>query len=366
MIATAAGQAPPFCPNPSCPFHRSGGDCWRYRRHGFFPRQQSPHRVQRFQCGHCRRTFSTQTFLTTYWLKCPTLLPQIFHQLLACSGYRQIARQYRVSPTTILTHAARLGRHCLLFHEQLRPKGPFIESLVIDGFESFEFSQYHPTAFHVAVGSPSHFFHGFTDSELRRRGRMTERQKARRLWLESQFGRPHPRSIEHEVTALLGTLAPLPQRLTLYSDDHQAYPRALAQLPHLDVTHEITSSREPRTSSNPLFPVNLLDLLIRHSCANHKRETIAFSKRRQSAAERLWLLLVWRNYLKCFSEKKRDATPAMRLGVLERALSVADVLRRRIFPGRVPLPFRWRDYYRRGETTRRIPNGATHRLRYAF
>ena len=56
--------------------------------------------------------------------------------------------------------------------------------------------------------------------------------------------------------------------------------------------------------------MNLLDLLIRHSSANHKRETIAFSKRRQSAAERLFVLVVWRNYLKSFSERKRDATPA--------------------------------------------------------
>jgi hypothetical protein len=37
------------------------------------------------------------------------------------------------------------------------------------------------------------------------------------------------------------------------------------------------------TAQNPLFPVNLADLLLRHSSANHKRETIAFSKRRQGA-----------------------------------------------------------------------------------
>jgi len=366
MIKDPAPHAPTFCPHRDCAFHRVSDLEWRYQLYGYFSRRSPPYRVQRFRCGHCRRTFSTQTFLVTYWLRYPRLLSQVFHQLLNCSGYRQIARQHRVSPTTIQTHAARLGRHCLLFHEQLRPKTPHLEALVIDGFESFEFSQYHPTAYHVAVGARSHFFHGFTDTELRRRGRMTERQKRRRAELETLLGRPDPRSTEREVANLLRLLLPMPQRLTLHSDDHQDYPRALRHLPHLDVTHQVTSSKDPRTAHNPLFPVNLLDLLIRHSGANHKRETIAFSKRRQSAIERLWVLLVWRNYTKSFSERKRDATPAMRFGLLDRPLTVGQVLGRRLFPVRIGLPERWQHYYQRASVTRCLPRGALHRLRYAF
>ena len=52
---------------------------------------------------------------------------------------------------------------------------------------------------------------------------------------------------------------------------------------------------------------DLLDLLIRHSGANHKRETIAFSKRRASAIERLCVFLVWRNWIKWFSERRPEA-----------------------------------------------------------
>ena len=120
------------------------------------------------------------------------------------------------------------------------------------------------------------------------------------------------------------------------------------------------------TQHNPLFPVNLLDLLIRHSSANHKRETIAFSKRRQSAAERLFVLVVWRNYLKSFSERKRDATPAQRLGILGRRLTVDDVLAVRLFPRRIGMPSRWAQYYWRLTPTRRIPNGRRHAARYAY
>jgi hypothetical protein len=111
--------------------------------------------------------------------------------------------------------------------------------------------------------------------------------------------------------------------------------------------------------------VNLLDLLIRHGDANHKRETIAFAKRRQAALERLAVLLVWRNYIKHFSERKRDATPAMRLGLLERPLTMTEVLGQRLFPSREIMPPRWADYYAGTVPTRQVAKGRSHRLKYA-
>ena len=365
MSDPLAPPAPPFCPNPHCIFHRSDRPRWRYVRTGFFTRQCPPRRIQRYRCLHCARHFSAQTFSASYWLKRPELQGPLFHRLLGCSAFRQIAREFEISPTTVLTHSARLGRHCLLFHELHRPRGALPEPLALDSFVSFEYSQYWPTAFHLAAGTQSHFFYGFTDSELRRSGRMTRAQRRRRSRLEERLGRPDPRSVEREVAGLLALVAPQPQALELHTDEHQDYPRALRRLPHLKVTHRTTSSRAARTVRNPLFPINLLDLLIRHSGANHKRETIAFSKRRQSAAERLAVLLVWRNYLKSFSERKRDATPAMRLGLCERRLRVADVLAHRLFFTRIGLPERWARYYQRVVPTRSIPHGAQHRLRYA-
>ncbi len=265
----------------------------------------------------------------------------------------------------MLRQTIRLGRHCLLFHERLRPKGPLREPIAFDGFESFEFSQYTPVHFHVAVGTGSHFLYGFTDSELRRKGRMTEAQRARRTELERRLGRPDPRSIEREVCELLAMLLPENSRADLVSDEHPAYPRALRPLRGRIAAHRTVASRVARTPQNPLFPVNLLDLLVRHSSANHKRETIAFSKRRQSAAERLWIFAVWRNCVKSFSERKRDASPAERLGLLPRRLAVHEILEPRLFRSRIALPERLRRYYDREAQTRRIPNGQAYGMRLA-
>jgi transposase-like protein len=356
--------APPFCPNAACSFHR-GTRGWRFKRAGFFARQATPRRIQRYRCSHCRRCFSTQTFSPTYWLERPAVLFELFGRLLGCAGYRQIARALGLSPTTVLRQTERLGRHCLLFHEGLRPHEPPAEPLALDGFETFEFSQYTPVHFHLAVGTRSHFVYAFTDSELRRKGRMTSVQRRRRAALEAMLGRPDPRSIEREMAALVALVVPPGGAAELHSDDHPAYRRSLAALADRRLQHVVTPGRAARTVRNPLFPINLLDLLIRHSSANHKRETIAFSKRRQSAAERLAVLLVWRNYVKSFSERRRNATPAMRLGLTTRPLTLEALLSERLFPTRVVLPERLAHYYWRGTPTRRIPNGRVHALRYA-
>ncbi|MEZ4281638.1 MAG: hypothetical protein R3F21_18705 [Myxococcota bacterium] len=121
--------------------------------------------------------------------------------------------------------------------------------------------------------------------------------------------------------------------MELRSDEHQAYPRALSRLPDRTFFHARTSSKAARTTSNPLFAANLSDLLIRHSSANHKRETIAFSKRRQSALYRLAIWTVWRNYMKDRSENRPRGTPAQALGITTGPLGLREILARRLFPG---------------------------------
>ena len=292
-------------------------------------------------------------------------IAEVFHGLVSGSCLRQVARKNRCSPQTVLLHGQRLGRHCLLFHQRLRPKGPLAEPLVLDGLQSFEYSQYHPSWFHIALGKDSHFFHGFTHSELRRSGTMTKPQRQRRGELEARFGRPDPRSIEREVARLLPIVAAEPQSLVLLTDEHPDYPRAIARLPHLDVDHRTVSSRAARTTKNPLFVINLADLFVRHSQAAHKRETVAFAKAVGSSLLRMWVYVVWKNYVKWVSEHRHEDTPAMRAGVATRRYSVRAILTRREFPGRTALPEAWREHYWGLVPSRQIPHARRHTLTYA-
>lgn len=285
-------------------------------------------------------------------------------RLVACSGFRQIARETGVSKSTIQRLSERLGRHCLLFHERLRPRSVPQEPLVLDGFRSFEHSQYWPMDLNLLIG-PSHFVYGFNDAELRRSGTMTPSQRARRARLEARLGRPDPQATRNRVEELLRRVVPPGGRVVLRSDEHHAYPRALRRLTDRHFEHETTSSRKSRTPANPLHPVNLADLLIRHSSANHKRETIAFSKRRQSALYRLAVFTVWRNYMKSRSENKRDESPAQCLGLVPKRFRVDEVLSRRLFPEKMRLSAWLTSAYFGRIQTRAIPNAREHRLKYA-
>jgi hypothetical protein len=279
---------------------------------------------------------------------------------------RQIARDIGVSPKTVDDQLARLGRHCMLFHCQRIDDHPPPATVVVDGFETFERSQYFPFHFNLCVDGHTDFIHSFTDSELRRKGRMTPEQKARRAELEAVYGRPDPGAVRQQMAALLTSVVAPARPVTVHSDDHPAYPLALKHFGG-KVVHHVTPGTAPRTPRNPLFPVNLADLLIRHCQAGHKRETIAFAKRRAASAERLAIFVVWRNYVKRRREKVRTSpTPAMGLGIATRPLKPREIVSQRIFYDHVRLPPRWRRYYHRSIRTRALARQRTHRLKYAF
>lgn len=361
MRSTSTRWVPPHCPNPNCTFFNTLSREWPYKRKGYYSRQASPHRIQRFTCIACGRHFSTQTFATSYWQKRPGLAGRIIMMVVGCMGNRQISRALRCSPETVAHQVARLGRHCLLIQSHELQRIPSVEEIAIDGFETFEWSQYFPFHHNVAVDVGSGYFLYHTDSPLRRKGRMRPQQKRRRSQLELALGKAPSRAVENGVHELL---LPIPAGV-IRSDDHRAYPRAITAL-RRPVTHHITSSTERRDRRNPLWEVNLLDLMIRHSTAAHKRETIAWAKRRQSSIEKLAILQVWRNYMKRRWEKSERRTPAMILGLANRPWQLSDLLKERLFFYRSNLTSCWERYYRRHVTTAALSTNRSHQLRYAF
>ncbi len=366
---------PTHCPNRHCRFHLPSDEPWPKRKSGFYERRSDGAKFQLYLCLHCRRRFSTRAFCADYWLRYRQLLPQIASLASNGTGLRQAGRHLQVSHTTIGRHLARLGRHCLVFQRQLTQSLTIDEPVAFDGFETFEFSQFHPFHLNVAAGKDSWFLYEVTDAPLRRKGRMTAAQKARRKVLENELGRPDPAAIEIGVERLIGALlekAPTDGTLELESDEHPAYRKVVTRLRsrtelRVSITHRTTNSRRARTADNPLFAVNLTDLLLRHSQANHRRETIAFSKRRQRAMDRAHIFQVWRNAVKRRRENGTDETAAMRIGLATHPMGWNDVLGRRCFPHHQPLE-PWRMEYYRGEikTAALKDRQSRHELKRAF
>lgn len=356
---------PPHCPNPACRYHRPDPDNWRCRRRGTYRRQSPPHRVQRYECLHCHRVFSAQTFATTYWLKRPELLRLIAELAVGGMANRQIARALRCAPATVDLQLSRLGRHCLLFQRQVPLPPSTCRDIVLDGLVTFEHSQFYPFEILAGVDNDTSFILHFTDAPRRRSGRMTAAQKVKRQRLEAAHGRPDARAVVDGAREVLQQAVAGAARTLIRSDEHRAYPRALRGLP-CPYTHRQVSAKVRRDRRNELFEINALDLFLRHSNANHRRETIAFAKRRQGALERVAVFVVWKNWVKRRWEKGPRQTPAMLLGLAATVLRFEEILARRLFPAHVELPASWQRYYWRRVPTPVLGVNRDHRLKYAF
>src|SRR6476660_9951377 len=172
---------PAFCPRPECPEHRRTAPGYRFRRHGVYASRRRS-RVPRFLCLTCRRTFSRQTFAVSYYRKRPELMRPVAAGLVAGSAHRQLARNLGCAPSTVTRLSARLGRHALLLMaralEYLR--GGLTEPVVLDHFETFEFTQDLPFGVATPVGRESWFVYGLDPAPHARTGARSAEQEERR------------------------------------------------------------------------------------------------------------------------------------------------------------------------------------------
>jgi len=327
-MAPAASEPPPYCPWPDCRFHVDPTG-WRFKRRGFFARATAPFRVQRYRCFACKRSFSSQTFSAGYRLRRPDLLEPVFHAEVGGSGHRQIARHHGVAHSTIQRLVGRIGRHCLLFHAALRPRARARlarEPVVMDGLGTFARGQYWPVEITGIVGAKSAYCHDFVATPRRRSGSMTDAQRRRRAAYEARYGRPDPRGLTRDVLELMRAALPSDTEIELRTDEKREYVTSLRKLGEPGIAHHTTSSKAPRTPRNPLFAVNAFHAFMRHSAANHKRETIAFSKRLCAQVWRHGAFVVWHNTVKPASERDPRETPAQRLGVTSKRWTVRELL----------------------------------------
>ena len=366
---------PPHCPWRDCPAHRTRTR-YRCRRHASYRTKGDPHhKVPRFRCTTCGRTFSRKSFSCFYYLKRPELLVPVATGLVAGSAHRQIARSLGCAPSTVTRLSARLGRHSLLLQAlALEHLGTIDEPVVLDHFETFVYSQDDRLGIATPIGQRSWFVYGLEAAPHRRAGRRSSRRRAVRRPPPD----PVPGSVVRSTTETLNLLVSrAPSGLTLVTDDHPAYGAAISR-------HRSRRSIRRRVYPNPprgpgadpapvrerdrqMGPVDVFHKLWRHSQAHQRRETIAFGRRSNAVMERGALMMCWRNLIKGVSERRNDpTTPAMRLGITSRPWSWPDAFARRLFPGRIGVPESWMRIYRREWVTRAVGNNARHELRHAF
>ena len=370
--------APRFCARRDCTAHTQPlAPGLRFKPAGGYYRADR-RRVPRFRCPVCLRTFSKQAFAFSYYLKRPELTVPIAEGLNAGSAHRQIARSQGCAPSTVTRRAARLGRHAiLLMSRAVNALESVEEGIVLDHFETFEFTQDMPFAVATVIGRRSEFVYGLDPCPHPRTGSRSAAQAAR---LKTRPKRPARGGYAGSFTRSVEILLRIPRRndLRLVTDGHTDYRRAMRRSGWGGVFHReypnpkrgpkgTPRSAEARARDRAMGPCDQLHRLLRHSLAHHRRETIAFGRRINALMERLFLAAIWKNFVKSFQEDNpRSRPPAVRLGLTRSRWSWARVFARRLFPEREAVPDIWLELYRRDWLTPLLTSNTRHRLSHAY
>lgn len=315
---------PPFCPNRKCPLNRAPIAGFA-RSHGWFYSRALGRTIPRFRCRACRRTFSYSTFRFSYRQKKPHLDATVMRVLCSGVSLRGAARLLEVNRKTVPRKLARVGRHSRRLHRVLLGRRALGGEFQLDELETFESNRFQPVTVPVLIEKNSYFVVATDTAPLRRKGRMTSRQKKMRTEHEALHGR-RPTDSDAAVRrclSLLGTHATRP--VVLESDRKPSYGRIGVRLLGCDFTHRTHDSRARRDYRNPLFPINHTNAMLRYCLARLKRRTWCVTRVRRWLQQALDMYAGWFNYCRGITNKTK-VSPAQAMGLAERRLRTTEWL----------------------------------------
>jgi hypothetical protein len=289
--------------------------------------------------------------------------------LTSCMSLRAMARALYCSPKTVDNKICRLTRQAIAITAIMRKTIKLSEDLAADGFESFTGSQYFPNNYHILVGKRSEFVYFVNYAQLRRKGKMTEKQKCTAFRLRQEVAIP-PFEVKNRFAELVDEVSNLQQasikkkHLTIYTDEKPEYAPLIKRMEYggvdpsmgYRIKHHVTNSKEPRSVMNALFPVNYMDREFRKDLAEHVRETTRFGRNVNAAVGRMELYLFHHNFIKPFRIEKRKrsyATHAVAAGLSSERASrlLRRWMTRRIFASHVEMDMHHRKVLIRGYDT---------------
>ena len=319
---------PPRCPYPGCSQFTHPRPRF-YHRHGFYTARCRAGPIPRFRCKTCRRTFSRQSFRMDYCDHRPDLNRKLFELVTSGVGLRQCSRILGLSRRCLELKARKIGRHLRRLNVNLLGPLPPGSMLQLDELETYEGRRNtRPLSVPVLIESSSRLLIWAESAPIRPSGRMTPARRAAIAEDELRFGprrdtshRSVRRTFERGAQ-LTGDLA----RIILITDEKPSYvPLARRIFGAGRLAHGRTNSKLPRTTCNPLFPINHTEAMARDLMGRLRRESWLVSKRRRYLDIALHVFIAYRNFV-----RRRynwdERSPAQVLGLLPRRLSPGEIL----------------------------------------
>ncbi|MEM7199676.1 MAG: hypothetical protein AAF628_05380 [Planctomycetota bacterium] len=292
--------------------------------HGFFKPKCRTHRVPRFRCRTCGRTFSRQTFRADYRDHKPDRNQIVIILLCSGIGLRQTARVALMSRQGLAKKFRKIGRHLRQLNRNLRGPLPDDAVLQFDELETYEARRNsRPLTLPILIERPSRCILGMRSAPIRPSGTITPNRDRAIQADEARWGRRPSRSraAVHSVLRRGAKLCEKLPRVRLETDEKSTYPTLAARAFGRErLEHECTSSKVARDTRNPLFPINHTEAMARDLNGRLRRESWLVIKRRWFLNLQLEIYAAFRNFVRPRFNGERK-TPAQWVGWVDAPLS---------------------------------------------
>jgi transposase-like protein len=125
----------PHCPNPLCPSNKAESEIKPSFRKKGFESNKRQEKIQRYQCKNCRQTFNINVFDINYYAHKSIDYKRLVDAMISSSGIRDMARQFRCSPSLIQNRIDRLARKAMALFAKLSKTLELKEDVAADGLE---------------------------------------------------------------------------------------------------------------------------------------------------------------------------------------------------------------------------------------
>lgn len=300
-----------------------------FLRHGHYQPLCRAHPIPRFKCRTCGRTFSRQSFRMDYRDHRPDLNRALFLLLAAGLGLRQCSRILALSLPCTQRKFRKIARHLRRLNRNLCGPLPAAPRLQFDELETYETRRStRPLTLGLLIERDSRFVVAARAAPIRASGPMPDRRRRALAEDEARFGRRQSRSraLVRHVLRRGAELAAHARSVLLETDEKSTYPALARQAFGAErLLHLRTSSRLPRHTWNPLFPINHTEAMARDLTGRLRRESWLSSKRRWCLNLQLEIFAAYRNLVRPRFNRDRK-TPAQLLGFLPRRLAPGQLL----------------------------------------
>lgn len=319
---------PPRCPNPCCKHHLEPAD-WRYQRRGSYRPKCRRFSIARYQCTTCRRTFSRQSFRADRGDRRPETNMRVFEMLASGVGLRQIARTLGLNPQSVQNKLRKYGRVLAQMHDNLCPRLPEGRTFVLDEEETYEQKSIRPLTVPILIEAETWFVVATEVGSIRRLAPVGTARRRKQDLDERRHGRRRDQSRQCVRKVLEKLRDRVPEGvLTLRTDEKGSYATLVGEVFGSRAQHETTSGRDPRTTFNPLFAINVTIAMSRDNNGRLRRKSWLVTKSAGKLVHQLAVFVAYRNYIRRrFNRDPATDSPAKLLGLLPRALTWREVLR---------------------------------------